>query len=243
MCTFFIEEALMKHFKSTVLCSIVTLSLTCGLFSTAMAADVPAGTKLAKVQNLVKGNGAEPASLDPHRTEGVPESNILRDLMEGLIIQDADGNLIPGVAESWNTTDNTVFTFKLRKNAKWSNGDPVTAHDFVYSLQRAVNPKTASPYGWYLEMTTMKNAADIIKGTTIGEIKIPIIVVLNGNSFWLKPSAAKVPRETEIMVENTAITNEFLTAFCQLESLKKASYHRVEYPSGFNESISGVNEK
>lgn len=132
-------------------------------FST-LAADVPAGVKLAAKQELVRGNGTEVASLDPHKTEGVPESNVIRDLLEGLVNQDENGNTVPGVAESWETTDNRTFTFHLRKDAKWSNGDPVTAHDFVYSFKRAVDPATASPYSWYLEMTTMKNAAKIIAG-------------------------------------------------------------------------------
>ncbi|MDV5170472.1 ABC transporter substrate-binding protein [Photobacterium rosenbergii] len=132
-------------------------------FST-IAADVPEGVKLAAKQELVRGNGTEVASLDPHKTEGVPESHVIRDLLEGLVNQDENGNTVPGVAESWETTDNRTFTFHLRKDAKWSNGDPVTAHDFVYSFKRAVDPATASPYSWYLEMTTMKNADEIIAG-------------------------------------------------------------------------------
>lgn len=90
---------------------------------TSFAANVPAGTKLAPVQELVRGNGTEVASLDPHKTEGVPESNVIRDLLEGLVNQDANGNVVPGVAESWETTDNKTFTFHIRKDAKWSNGD------------------------------------------------------------------------------------------------------------------------
>ncbi|WP_407332657.1 ABC transporter substrate-binding protein [Enterovibrio sp. 27052020O] len=129
---------------------------------TATAVEVPAGTKLAPVQELVRGNGTEVASLDPHKVEGVPEAHVLRDLMEGLVIQDAVGNTIPGVAESWSTDDNQTFTFKIRKDAKWSNGDPVTAYDFEYSFKRAVDPNTASPYAWYIEKTQMKGAKDII---------------------------------------------------------------------------------
>ncbi|WP_415679360.1 ABC transporter substrate-binding protein, partial [Vibrio mytili] len=128
------------------------------------AAHVPAGTKLADVQEIVRGNGTEVATIDPHKSQGVPESHVIRDLLEGLVNQDADGNTIPGVAESWETPDNKTFTFHLRKDAKWSNGDPVTAEDFVYSWQRAVDPATASPYSWYMEMTQMKNAADIVAG-------------------------------------------------------------------------------
>ncbi|MDG3088592.1 ABC transporter substrate-binding protein [Vibrio hannami] len=140
-----------------------SLTVAATSFST-LAADVPAGTKLAKAQELVRGNGTEVASIDPHKTEGVPESHVIRDLLEGLVNQDADGNTIPGVAKSWETADNKTFVFHLREDAKWSNGDPVTAEDFVYSFQRAVDPNTASPYSWYLEMTQMVNAAEIIAG-------------------------------------------------------------------------------
>ncbi|MBF9000834.1 ABC transporter substrate-binding protein [Vibrio nitrifigilis] len=129
-----------------------------------LAADVPAGTKLAKVQELVRGNGAEVASIDPAKIEGVPGSAVARDLYEGLVTEDDYGNIVPGVAKSWETKDNKTFVFHLRHDAKWSNGAPVTAHDFVYSWKRAVDPVTASPYSWYIEMTTMKNAAAIIAG-------------------------------------------------------------------------------
>lgn len=129
-----------------------------------LAADVPAGTKLAKVQEIVRGNGTEVATIDPHKSQGVPESHVIRDLMEGLVNQDADGKTIPGIATSWETTDNKKFIFHLRKDAKFSNGDPITADDFVYSFQRAVDPATASPYAWYVEYTKMANAKDIIEG-------------------------------------------------------------------------------
>jgi oligopeptide transport system substrate-binding protein len=132
--------------------------------TTAFAADVPAGTKLAEKQEIVRGNGTEVATIDPHKSQGVPESHVIRDLLEGLVNQNADGDTIPGVAESWETSDNKTFTFHLRKDAKWSNGDPVTAQDFVYSWQRAVDPATASPYSWYMEYTKMKNAKDIVAG-------------------------------------------------------------------------------
>lgn len=123
-----------------------------------------ADVKLADKQELVKGNGAEPATLDPAKTEGVPESNIERDLFEGLVTTGAQGEIRPGVAESWENVDNKVFTFHLRKNAKWSNGDPVTANDFVYAFRRVVDPKTASPYSWYLETPGVVNAAAVIQG-------------------------------------------------------------------------------
>ncbi|MCE2573505.1 ABC transporter substrate-binding protein [Motilimonas eburnea] len=130
------------------------------------AAKVPAGVELAAVQQLVKGNGAEVATLDPHKTEGVPEANVLRDLFEGLVTSGPNGETLPGVASHWETTDNKIYTFHLRKDAKWSNGDPVTAHDFEYSFKRGVDPVTASPYSWYFEKATIKNAKAIIAGTT-----------------------------------------------------------------------------
>ncbi len=130
----------------------------------ALAAEVPAGVELAAKQELVKGNGAELQSLDPHKIEGVPESNVNRDLLEGLVISDTKGHPIPGVAESWDNKDGKVWIFHLRKDAKWSNGEPVTAQDFVYSWQRLSDPKTASPYASYLQYGHLENIDDIIAG-------------------------------------------------------------------------------
>ena len=131
----------------------------------AKAALVPPDIRLAKVQELVRDNGAEPASLDPHKIEGSPEANIVRDLFEGLVNQDAEGNILPGQAESWLVSeDNKVFTFKIRQSTRWSDGSPVTAHDFVYGFQRAVDPATGSRYSWYIEIPTIVNASAIIKG-------------------------------------------------------------------------------
>jgi oligopeptide transport system substrate-binding protein len=134
--------------------------------SAAPAATAPSKdqVKLAAVQEQVKGNGAEPASLDPEKTEGVPESNIQRDLFEGLVTTDATGKIRPGVAESWETKDNKVFTFHLRKTAKWSNGDPITANDFVFSFRRLADPKTASPYAFFLDSANVVNAGAIMAG-------------------------------------------------------------------------------
>ncbi|AZU48452.1 peptide ABC transporter substrate-binding protein [Aeromonas hydrophila] len=152
----------MTH-KKTMINTLLVAALFGGV-NAAQAADVPAGTKLADVQQLVKGNGSEPATLDPHKTEGTVESNILRDLFEGLVASGPKGEVLPAMAESWETKDNKHFVFHLRKDAKWSNGDPVTAHDFEFAFKRAVDPKTASPYSWYLEIPTIVNASEIIAG-------------------------------------------------------------------------------
>ncbi|SIP92675.1 oligopeptide transport system substrate-binding protein [Aeromonas sp. RU39B] len=145
--------------------TIINTLLVAALFGGAVqAAEVPAGTKLAAVQELVKGNGSEPATLDPAKTEGTVESNVQRDLFEGLVTTGPKGEIRPAVAESWDTKDSKVFTFHLRKDAKWSNGDPVTAHDFVFAFRRVVDPKTGSPYSWYLETPGVVNAHEIING-------------------------------------------------------------------------------
>ena len=94
-----------------------------------------------------RGNSADPESLDPHKTSTVYEAHILRDLFEGLVMQDAKAGLIPGAAESWTVSDDgKTYTFKLRANGVWSNGDPVTAEDFVYSFRRLEDPATAAEY-------------------------------------------------------------------------------------------------
>ena len=128
--------------------------LACLLFTSANA-----------MQELVRGNGAEPATLDPTLGEGIPGSNIMRDLYETLMTEDKEGNVILGQASSYTISDDKkVYTFKIRENAKWSNGDPVTAHDFEYSFKRGVDPKVAARYSWYFKILGIKNGAAILEG-------------------------------------------------------------------------------
>ncbi|SKC21668.1 oligopeptide transport system substrate-binding protein [Kosakonia radicincitans] len=148
--------------KKSLVAAGVLAALITG--NAAMAADVPAGVQLADNQTLVRNNGSEVQSLDPHKIEGVPESNVSRDLFEGLLISDVEGHPTAGVAEKWENKDFKVWTFHLRKNAKWSDGTPVTAQDFVYSWQRLADPKTASPYASYLQYGHIANIDDIIAG-------------------------------------------------------------------------------
>ena len=112
--------------KSLVAAGVLSALMT---INAAVAADVPAGVQLADKQTLVRNNGSEVQSLDPHKIEGVPESNINRDLFEGLLVSDLDGHPVAGVAEKWDNKDFKVWTFHLRKDAKWSDGTPVTAQD------------------------------------------------------------------------------------------------------------------
>ncbi|WP_455863714.1 peptide ABC transporter substrate-binding protein [Pantoea agglomerans] len=128
------------------------------------AAEVPSGTALASRQEIVRHIKDEPASLDPAKAVGLPEIQVIRDLFEGLTNQDAKGNIIPGVATQWQTTDNKTWIFTMRKDAKWSNGDPVTANDFVYSWRRLVDPKIGSTFAWFAELAGIQNAGAITKG-------------------------------------------------------------------------------
>ena len=139
--------------KKSLLIPLVLLLLTLNSLAAAATGEI-----------IHRGNGAEPETLDIHKSSGVPEANIQRDLFEGLIAEAADGSLIPGVAEQWHLSDDgLVYTFQLRKNARWSNGEPVTATYFVFSFRRALDPKTASDYAFIL--WPIRNAEGYSKGT------------------------------------------------------------------------------
>ena len=131
--------------------------------SSAVQIGGPSGTELAERQVLHLGNGAELQSLDPHRSEDVSSSNVHRDIYEGLINEAPNGDLVPGVAASWTVSDDgRTYVFNLRPEARWSNDDPVTAKDFVFSLQRGVDPATVSVYSYIL--TPIRNADEITAG-------------------------------------------------------------------------------
>lgn len=112
---------------------------------------------------LNRGNAAEPNSLDIQLVSGVPEANIVLDLYEGLMTYGPDGKPVNGVAESWTVSpDGKTYTFKLRNDAKWSDGSPVTSADFDFAWKRILDPKTAAEYAYFLD--PIVNAADIRTG-------------------------------------------------------------------------------
>lgn len=88
----------------------------------------------------------------------------MRDLFEGLVNQDNHGQPIAGVALNWHTNDRRTWVFQLRPDAAWSNGEPVTAEDFVYSWRRLVTPANTSPFAWFAALAGINNAQDIIDG-------------------------------------------------------------------------------
>ncbi|OOS23372.1 ABC transporter substrate-binding protein [Moraxella pluranimalium] len=141
----------------------VGLALSLALTLTACSKDTAKPAATANPTGITINNASEPETLDPQLAQGVQEANIIRQFSEGLVSTDNDGNLIPGIATEWTTSDNKVWTFKLR-DAKWSNGDPVTAEDFVYSFRRLVDPATGSYYASYLEDAKLVNAQAVIDG-------------------------------------------------------------------------------
>ncbi len=104
------------------------------------------------------GNGSEPSDVDPHTTTGMPEYHIQMAIFEGLVSKDPQSlEVIPATAESWTVSeDGLTYTFKIRENARWSNGDKLTAHDFVYSWKRALMPALGNQYAY--SVYVIKNA-------------------------------------------------------------------------------------
>ena len=131
----------------------------------------------AKNQILHIGNGTEPQGLDPHIVTGVPEHYIITALLEGLVIENpVDLTPEPGVAESWTISgDRKTYVFKIRGNAGWSNGDPVTAHDFVYSWRRLLSPGLGAEYAY--QLFYLKNAAKYYQGmlNDFGEVGVQAV--------------------------------------------------------------------
>ena len=135
-------------------------------------------TRAARDGILLLGNGAEPRALDPHLVQSVGDSSILRALFEGLTTYHPTDDSIhnPGVAKSWDSNEDfTEWTFHLRDNARWSNGDPVTAHDFIYAYSRLLDPNMGGPYTsmlFFLKNGEAYNKGDVKEFADVG-VKAP----------------------------------------------------------------------
>ena len=139
--------------KLPIIMSVVTLVVLMVLTACGSGGGVSDGMYLN--WNL----SADPKTLDPGLSGATDEGDIIANTFEGLVRERA-GEVYPGVAESWDVSaDGKTITFNLRKS-KWSDGSDLTAHDFVYSWRRAVDPKTASDYSWIWEYTNVLNAQD-----------------------------------------------------------------------------------
>jgi oligopeptide transport system substrate-binding protein len=148
----------MKHLPNKGLCLLVLAILFNILFFACTDKGKTNVSQGTKNQILHMGNGTEPQDLDPHIVTGVPEHNIISALMEGLVSEDPkDLSPRPGMAESWSISkDQMTYTFKIRKDARWSNGDQLTSNDFVFSWRRILSPSLACEYAYM--MYYLKNA-------------------------------------------------------------------------------------
>ncbi|MGH7995718.1 MAG: peptide ABC transporter substrate-binding protein, partial [Opitutaceae bacterium] len=160
-------------------------------------------------QTLLMGNGAEPADLDPDVVTAWPDSDIDYALFEGLTwIDEKTARPIPAAAESWEVSpDGLVYTFHLRPNGRWSNGDPVTAQDFVFSFRRILTPSFAAAYSYMLWPIKNARAYNLGKIVDFGRVGVkaldehtlqitvarptPYLPALAAHTTWLP-----VPRST-----------------------------------------------
>ena len=123
--------------------AVIAASAT--LLISACNGQVPDSADATKPLVLRRGLGGQPGSLDPHRAEDAFSYDVLRDLYEGLTASSPTGEVIPAAAETWRVADDgKTYIFTIRSDARWSNGDPVTAGHFVTAFRRAVDPATAS---------------------------------------------------------------------------------------------------
>ncbi|WP_163182928.1 peptide ABC transporter substrate-binding protein [Neobacillus sedimentimangrovi] len=163
--------------KKSKLSLLLVLSLVLSMFLAACGGNKQEGTekkegsektkeKLAAEQVLNVLESSEIPAMDSVLAEDTIGFTMIAATMEGLYRLDPEQKVIPGVADGMPeyNEDKTVLTIKLKKDVKWADGSPVTAHDFVYAWQRAINPDTASPYGPYFMEGKIKNASAIVKG-------------------------------------------------------------------------------
>ncbi len=134
--------------------------------STEAAADTSAADGTVSTEDLKVMMETPVESLDPQQATDGTSFEVIADYTDGLMQMDADGQAVNAIAESYETSDDGLtWTFHLRQDAKWSNGTPVTAKDFVFGWQRAVDPDVASEYAYMLsDIGQVKNAQDIIDG-------------------------------------------------------------------------------
>jgi oligopeptide transport system substrate-binding protein len=151
----------LRLLTGAVLLGVVAALATLSSCSRSNESAGPGGPKPVAI--LLRGAGPEPDSLDPQQARSVESQNILRDLCEGLTSLDKHAAVAPGVASEWTVSpDGKTYKFQLRPDARWSNGDPVVAADFVSALRRLVDPQTASSYAQIIDV--IANANDIVAG-------------------------------------------------------------------------------
>lgn len=192
--------------------------------------------------------GAQPETLDPRKMWGVPEYRIADNLFEGLTTHGPGGEIVPGTAESWTVSpDGKVYTFIIRANAKWSNGDPVTAYDFEYAWKSTLDPRFGARYAEMLyfiagaeEYNTRKGSADGVKVEPLNSRMLRVTLVEPCPFFpSVLVNAAYYPvnkrvdqsnpawaRNAETFVSNGAFMMKSWT-FAKIEAQKNPYYWQV----------------
>ena len=153
--------------RSAVISFIIFTMVACDKFdnpkSVSPQVEIPKNTQLESNRVELKRGVYSDLTLQPWQAQSEEQTQLLRDLFEGLTAYDAQGNLVPAVAESWQTKDNKTWIFTLRENAKWSNGESVIASDFVQSWQAL--SQSESPLKNYLAFMNLKNARAVLEKT------------------------------------------------------------------------------
>lgn len=189
---------------------------------------------------LHRGLGAEPESLDPHKSRSMQAGDVQRDVGEGLTGYSEDGRLEPRAAERWEVSDDgRTYTFWLRREARWSNGEAVTADDFVYSFRRLVDPATAAFYSQ--SVIGVENARAIVAGdaspeelgvSAVGEFEL-VIRLEDPLPYFLAlvshPSMFPVHRESVESAKTYARPGNFVTnGAYRLAAWEVGSYIELE---------------
>ncbi|MBB6249605.1 peptide ABC transporter substrate-binding protein [Nitrospirillum iridis] len=163
---------------------LVLLAWLAGFAQPAAAAADPAPRGQAPGKTLVRAIGGVPVTLDPQHADLASESGVINDLLEGLLAPDGKGGARPALAESWTISpDGRIYTFKLRPDAKWSDGTPITADDFVFSWRRLADPRTVAPFAFY--MWVVVNGEAIAKGA-IKDVARLGVMALDARTFQVE---------------------------------------------------------
>jgi oligopeptide transport system substrate-binding protein len=185
--------------------------LAVALFAASLSA-APAGGGGGREKILNIGNGAEPQDIDPAVTTGVPEARIISTLFEGLVTHAPSGNgVAPGVAERWKTSaDGREWTFHLRADARWSNGEPVTAQDFVRTFERTLTPEFGAEYAYFLYHV---EGAEAFNNGTLKDFSqtgfsapVPFLLESLTHHSWMPVPIATVRKAGGLRAKGTAWT-------------------------------------
>lgn len=175
---------------------------------------------------MLLGNLSEPTDLDPHTSVTYTDQNVILALFEGLTaLDEKTSRAVPAVAERWDVSpDGLTYTFHLRAEARWSNGDPVTAHDFTYSFERLLSPKLAAEYSymlWPLRHAAAFNRGEITSFAEVGATAVdartlrltlerptPYLLALAANPAWFPVHRATIEKFGGRDQRGTAWTRE-----------------------------------